>query len=171
MKNPVVTITMDDGGVIKAELFPEKAPNTVANFIELIHAGFYDGLGFHRIVPGFMIQGGCPIGDGTGNPGYSIPGEFSANAFFHNDLSHERGIISMARTERPNSAGSQFFIMVGQAPYLDGEYAAFGRVILGMEVADKIVSGPHINDRATPQRIMRSVTVETFGTEYAVHKN
>jgi peptidyl-prolyl cis-trans isomerase B (cyclophilin B) len=171
MKNPIVTIAVDNGGVIKAELYPAKAPNTVANFISLIQSGFYDGLGFHRIVPGFMIQGGCPVGDGTGNPGYSIPGEFSANAFFHNDLSHERGTLSMARTERPNSGGSQFFIMVGSAPYLDGEYAAFGSVTEGMNVADEIANGPREKDRATPPRVMLSVTVETFGAEYTVHKH
>ncbi|MDR1692522.1 MAG: peptidylprolyl isomerase [Oscillospiraceae bacterium] len=170
MNNPVVTVTMDDSGVILIELYPGKAPNTVANFVSLIQEGFYNGLTFHRIVPGFMIQGGCPLGDGTGNPGYSIPGEFSANGFFRNDLTHERGVLSMARTERPNSAGSQFFIMVSGADYLDGEYAAFGKVTEGMGIVDGIVSGPRENDRATPPRRMVSVTVETFGEEYIVHK-
>ncbi len=171
MKNPVVTITMEDGGIIKAELYPKKAPNTVANFVSLAESGFYNGLGFHRIVPGFMIQGGCPIGDGTGGPGYSIPGEFSANAFFHNDISHERGVLSMARTDRPNSAGSQFFIMVGEATYLDGEYAAFGCVTEGMGIADSIAEGPRIKDAATPPRKIRTVSVETFGESYEVHRN
>ena len=133
MKNPIVTITMENGGVIKAELYPEIAPNTVNNFIDLINKGFYDGLIFHRVIPGFMIQGGDPEGNGMGGPGYSIKGEFSRNGF-KNELKHTKGVLSMARTMDPNSAGSQFFIMVADAPHLDGQYASFGKVIEGMEV-------------------------------------
>ena len=139
MKNPIVTIEMENGGVIKAELYPEIAPNTVRNFIDLIDRGFYDGVMFHRVIPGFMIQGGCPEGTGMGGPGYSIKGEFSRNGF-KNELKHKRGVLSMARTMIPDSAGSQFFIMVADAPHLDDQYASFGKVIEGMEVADKIVS-------------------------------
>ena len=139
MKNPIVTIEMENGGVIKAELYPEIAPNTVRNFIDLIDRGFYDGIMFHRVIPGFMIQGGCPEGTGMGGPGYRIKGEFSRNGF-KNELKHKRGVLSMARTMIPDSAGSQFFIMVADAPHLDDQYASFGKVIEGMEVADKIVS-------------------------------
>lgn len=158
MNNPIVTIEMEGGGVMKAELYPGKAPNTVNNFISLIQKGFYDGLTFHRCIPGFMIQGGDPQGTGTGGPGYSIKGEFSSNGF-ENDLVHERGVLSMARTMNPNSAGSQFFIMVAAAPHLDGEYAAFGKVTEGMEAADKAVG-------SGSRRKMAKVTVETFGVDY-----
>ena len=139
MKNPIITMTMENGGVIKAELYPEIAPNTVSNFVDLINRGFYDGLIFHRVIPGFMIQGGCPEGSGMGGPGYSIKGEFTSNGF-KNTLKHSKGILSMARSMHPDSAGSQFFIMVADAPHLDGQYASFGKVIEGMEVADKIVA-------------------------------
>ena len=146
MANPIVTITMENGDVIKAELYPQIAPNTVNNFISLVKKGFYDGLIFHRVIKGFMIQGGCPLGNGTGNPGYSIKGEFSNNGFT-NQLKHEAGVLSMARSMMPNSAGSQFFIMHKAAPHLDGEYAAFGKVIEGMDVVDKIASVTNIGDR------------------------
>ena len=139
MANPIVTITMADGGVIKAELYPEIAPETVQNFIKLAGNGFYNGLTFHRIIPGFMIQGGCPDGTGMGGPGYTIKGEFASNGF-RNDLRHTRGVLSMARAMDPNSAGSQFFIMHENAPHLDGQYAAFGKVIEGMDVVDRIAS-------------------------------
>ncbi len=165
-QNPVVTFEMENGGVIKAELYPEVAPNTVNNFLSLVNAGFYDGLIFHRVIPGFMIQGGCPSGTGTGGPGYCIMGEFRGNRF-QNGLAHDRGVLSMARSMNPNSAGSQFFIMVEKAPHLDGQYAAFGKVIEGMEAADAIVSVKR--DRQdkplSPQRI-KKVTAETFGVEY-----
>lgn len=167
MKNPVVTITMADGRVMKAELYPDKAPNTVNNFISLASKGFYNGLTFHRVIPGFMIQGGCPEGTGMGGPGYEIDGEFSANGFRQNDLVHETGVLSMARTMAPNSAGSQFFVMVAPAPHLDGQYAAFGKVTEGMEVAQAIVSAPRDRaDRPYEDQIMEKVTVETFGQEY-----
>ena len=166
MKNPIVTINMEDGGVIKVELYPEVAPNTVKNFISLINKGFYDGIIFHRVIPGFMIQGGCPQGTGMGGPGYSIKGEFSRNGF-KNDLKHTRGVLSMARTMIPDSAGSQFFIMVEDAPHLDGQYAAFGKVIEGIEVADKIVASKRdYNDRPYEDQKMVKVTVETFGENY-----
>ena len=166
-QNPIVTIEMEDGGIMKAELYPEIAPNTVNSFISLINKGYYDGLIFHRVIPGFMIQGGCPQGIGTGGPGYNIKGEFSHNGF-QNDLKHDRGVLSMARAMHPNSAGSQFFIMVEKAPHLDGEYASFGKVIEGMEVADKIVAAPRDRrmDRPYEDQRMKSVTVETFGVEY-----
>ena len=138
-KLPIVTIEMADGGIIKCELYPDIAPITVENFIELIEKGFYDGLTFHRNIPGFVIQGGCPYGNGMGGPGYTIKGEFTSNGF-KNDLKHERGVLSMARAMDPNSAGSQFFIMHDDAPHLDGDYAAFGRVISGMDVVDKIAN-------------------------------
>ncbi len=165
-QNPIVTIEMENGAKIKAELYPQVAPNTVNNFISLVKKGFYDGLTFHRVIPGFMIQGGCPQGTGTGGPGYEIPGEFTSNGF-QNDLAHERGVLSMARTMDPDSAGSQFFLMVEKAPHLDGEYAAFGMVLEGMEEADRIVSvATGWGDKPkTPQR-MKKVTVETFGVEY-----
>lgn len=166
MSNPIVTIEMENGSIIKAELYPEVAPNSVNNFISLIQKGFYDGLIFHRCIPGFMIQGGCPQGTGTGGPGYSIKGEFAQNGF-QNDLPHDRGVLSMARAMDPNSAGSQFFIMVEKAPHLDGSYAAFGKVIEGMDTADAIVSGKtDWNDRPREKQVMKKVTVDTFGVEY-----
>ena len=165
-QNPVVTIEMEDGGIIKAELYPEVAPNTVNNFISLVNKGFYDGVIFHRVIPGFMIQGGDPQGIGVGGPGYSIRGEFSQNGFA-NDLVHTRGVLSMARSMMPNSAGSQFFIMVADAPHLDGAYAAFGKVTEGMEVADKIVSAQrNVQDTPFEDQRMKKVTVDTFGVEY-----
>lgn len=165
-QNPIVTIEMEDGGVMKAELYPDVAPNTVNNFISLIQKGYYDGLIFHRVIPGFMIQGGCPDGTGMGGPGYSIKGEFAGNGF-QNDLVHDRGVLSMARTMAPDSAGSQFFVMVEKAPHLDGQYAAFGKVIEGMEVADAIVSAKRDwNDKPRQHQRMKKVTVDTFGVEY-----
>lgn len=165
-QNPIVTIVMEGGGTMTAELYPEVAPNTVNNFIHLIKDGFYDGLIFHRVIPGFMIQGGCPQGTGTGGPGYSIKGEFSGNGVANN-LAHDRGVLSMARAMHPDSAGSQFFIMVDQAPHLDGGYAAFGKVIEGMETADAIVSGKtDWNDRPRQKQVMKRVTVDTFGVDY-----
>ena len=165
-QNPIVTIEMEDGGVMKAELYPDTAPNTVNNFIHLVQKGYYDGLIFHRVIPGFMIQGGCPDGTGMGGPGYSIKGEFAGNGF-RNDLVHDRGVLSMARTMAPDSAGSQFFIMVEKAPHLDGQYAAFGKVIQGMEVADAIVSAKRDwNDKPRQPQRMKKVTVDTFGVDY-----
>lgn len=154
-----ITIEMENGKVMKGELYPEIAPKTVANFRELAESGFYDGLIFHRVIPGFMIQGGCPQGNGTGGPGHNIPGEFSANGF-KNDLKHERGVLSMARAMHPDSAGSQFFIMVADAPHLDGQYAAFGKITEGMETADEIVSVKRdmMDKPREPQR-MKKVTV------------
>src|SRR5690554_793680 len=164
--NPIVNIDMGDLGAIAIELYPDVAPNTVRNFIYLVKQGFYDGLTFHRVIPGFMIQGGDPKGTGTGGPGYSIKGEFSCNGFL-NDLKHERGVISMARTNDPNSAGSQFFIMVDDAPHLDGDYAAFGKVISGMEVVDDIVQVERDeNDRPLEPQVIKSMTVELNGYEY-----
>lgn len=165
MSHPIVTITMDTGKVIKAELYPETAPNTVNNFISLINKGFYDGLIFHRVIKGFMIQGGCPHGTGTGNPGYSIPGEFDMNGF-RNQLKHERGVLSMARSMMPDSAGSQFFIMHQNAPHLDGQYAAFGKVIEGMDVVDEIASVKTFRDSPYEKQVMKTVTVDTLGEEY-----
>lgn len=165
-KNPEVTIEMENGDIIKAELYPDIAPNTVNNYISLIKQGFYDGLIFHRVIPGFMIQGGCPEGSGIGGPGYSIKGEFSSNGF-SNQLQHDRGVLSMARSARPNSAGSQFFIMVAKAPHLDGEYASFGKVIEGMEAVDAIVSTPrNFSDKPKQVQRMKKVSVETFGLDY-----
>lgn len=165
-KNPVVTITMDDGSVIKAELYPETAPNTVNNFLFLAGKGFYDGLIFHRVIKGFMIQGGDPTGTGAGGPGYSIKGEFNS-AGFKNDLKHTEGVLSMARSMDPNSAGSQFFIMHRAAPHLDGNYAAFGKVIEGMETVNKIASvATDLNDRPVNRQVIKKVTVETFGVIY-----
>lgn len=167
MKNPEITITMEDGGVIRAELYPEVAPNTVNNFISLAKKGFYDGLIFHRVIEGFMIQGGCPQGTGTGGPGYSIKGEFAHNGV-KNDLKHEAGVLSMARAMMPNSAGSQFFIMHKKAPHLDGEYAAFGKVVEGMDVVNKIAeTRTDYSDRPLKDQKIKSMTVETFGEEYA----
>lgn len=166
MSNPIVTIEMENGGVMKAELYPDIAPNTVNNFISLIRAGFYDGTIFHRVIPGFMIQGGDPEGSGMGGPGYCIKGEFSQNGF-QNDLIHERGVLSMARTMIPDSAGSQFFIMVDDAPHLDGSYAAFGKVIEGMETADAIVNAERDDsDRPRQGQRMKKVTVDTQGADY-----
>ncbi len=168
--NPVVTITMADGGVIKLELYPRVAPNTVANFVTLAQSGFYDGLIFHRVIPGFMIQGGDPTGTGTGGPGYSIKGEFLDNGF-QNTLSHERGVLSMARASDFDSAGSQFFIMHQKSTSLDGKYAAFGMVTSGMDVVDRIATTPtDANDRPLVAFQMQSVTVDTFGYQYTVVK-
>ena len=166
-QNPIVTIEMENGGVMKVELYPQVAPNTVNNFISLVKKGFYDGLIFHRCIPGFMIQGGDPQGSGTGGPGYTIPGEFASNGF-KNDLKHDRGVLSMARTMVPDSAGSQFFLMVAPAPHLDGEYAAFGKVVEGMETADAIVMVPRnvYNDKPNQDQRMKKVTVDTFGVDY-----
>ena len=158
--NPIVTFKMKDGGVIKAELYPEIAPNTVKNFVSLVKHGFYDGLIFHRVIPGFMIQGGCPDGTGMGGPGYSIKGEFTRNAF-KNELKHTKGVLSMARTMAFDSAGSQFFIMTADAPHLDGQYASFGKVIEGMDVAERIVNVDRdYNDKPLADQVMESVTVE-----------
>ena len=166
MSNPIVTITMENGDVMKAELYPEIAPNTVNNFISLVNKGFYNGLIFHRVIRGFMIQGGCPDGNGMGGPGYGIKGEFSQNGI-KNDLKHTPGVLSMARSMMPNSAGSQFFIMHKNSPHLDGAYAAFGKVTEGLDVVDKIACvQTDYNDRpVTPQKIS-SITVETFGVDY-----
>ena len=160
-QNPIVTIEMENGGTIKAELYPAIAPNTVNNFISLVKKGFYDGTIFHRVIPGFMIQGGDPTGTGMGGPGHTIPGEFTANGF-KNDLKHTRGVLSMARTMDPNSAGSQFFIMHMDAPHLDGQYAAFGKVIEGIEVVDSIARTPRnmANDKPRQDQRMKKVTVE-----------
>mgnify|MGYP002567537914 CR=1 FL=1 len=161
-----IVIEMENGKVMKGELYPEIAPKTVANFRELADKGFYDGLIFHRVIPGFMIQGGCPQGTGTGGPGHNIYGEFSANGF-KNDLKHERGVLSMARAMHPDSAGSQFFIMHEAAPHLDGAYAAFGKVTEGMDVVNAIAAVPtNYNDRPLETQRMKKVTVETFGEEY-----
>ena len=166
MKNPIVTITMKDGKVMKAELYPEIAPNTVNNFIDLIYKGFYEDIIFHRVIPGFMIQGGCPDGNGCGGPGYSIKGEFSANGF-ENNLKHSKGVLSMARTMDPDSAGSQFFIMVEDAPHLDGQYASFGKLIQGMDVADEIVNvKTDYSDRPYEDQVIAKMEVETFGEKY-----
>ena len=165
-KNPIVTIEMENRNEIKLELYPEIAPNTVNNFISLINKGFYDGLIFHRVIPGFMIQGGCSEGNGTGGPGYSIKGEFNSNGF-KNDLKHEKGVLSMARTMIPDSAGSQFFIMAANSPHLDGEYAAFGKTIEGIEEVDRIVNVERdYNDKPLEDQKIQKVTVETFGVEY-----
>jgi len=166
MKHPEITITMEDGNIIRAELYPETAPNTVANFIDLIKKGYYDGLIFHRVINGFMIQGGCPQGTGTGDPGYSIKGEFSQNGFA-NDLKHTEGVLSMARAMMPDSAGSQFFIMHKNSPHLDGAYAAFGKVVEGMDVVNAIAdTRTDRNDRPMLEQRIKSVTADTFGEEY-----
>ncbi|HHT24882.1 MAG TPA: peptidylprolyl isomerase [Clostridiaceae bacterium] len=166
-QNPVVTIEMENGGVITAELYPEIAPNTVNNFISLIKKGFYAGCIFHRVIPGFMIQGGCPDGTGMGGPGYSIAGEFSINRFV-NDLKHTRGVLSMARAMSPNSAGSQFFIMHQDSPHLDGQYASFGKVLDGMDIVDEIANTPrNMQDRPNQDQRIKQITVDTFGTDYA----
>ena len=166
MANPVVTFEMENGDIIKAELYPEIAPNTVNNFISLVKKGFYNGLNFHRVISGFMIQGGCPDGNGMGGPGYSIRGEFAQNGF-DNALRHTPGVLSMARAMHPDSAGSQFFIMHKTSPHLDGAYAAFGKVTEGLDVVDKIAQTPtDFRDRPMTPQVMKTVTVETFGTEY-----
>lgn len=165
-QNPIVTITMTTGDIMKAELYPDIAPNTVNNYISLINKGYYNGLIFHRVIPGFMIQGGCPDGTGMGGPGYSIKGEFSHNGF-ENNLAHTPGVLSMARSAMPNSAGSQFFIMHQTSPHLDGEYAAFGKVIEGLEIVDKIAQVPtDYSDRPYENQVIESMTVETFGESY-----
>ena len=170
MKNPIVTFTMENGSVIKAELYPEIAPNTVANFVHLVESGFYDGLIFHRVIPGFMIQGGDPTGTGMGGPGWRIKGEFSRNGV-KNDLKHTRGVLSMARSMHPDSAGSQFFIMHEDAPHLDGQYAAFGKVIEGMDAVDAIANTETgAQDRPIREQKIKSATVETFGQAYTVNK-
>ena len=164
--NPIVTITMEDGGVIKAELYPDIAPNTVNNFISLIKKNFYDGVIFHRVINGFMLQGGDPDGVGTGGPGYCIKGEFSSNGF-KNDLKHTEGVLSMARTMIPDSAGSQFFIMHRTSPHLDGEYAAFGKVTEGLDIVNKIAEcETDYIDKPLEAKVMKSVTVDTFGVDY-----
>ena len=166
MKNPSVTIEMADGSIMKAELYPEIAPNTVRNFISLIEDGFYNGLIFHRVIEGFMIQGGCPDGNGMGGPGYHIRGEFSGNGF-ENNLKHTAGVLSMARAMDPDSAGSQFFIMHKDSPHLDGQYAAFGKIIEGMDVVDKIAAtATDYSDRPYETQKMKKVTVDTFGEYY-----
>ena len=166
MQNPIVTITMEDGGVIKAELYPDIAPNTVNNFISLINKGFYNGLIFHRVIEGFMLQGGDPDGNGTGGPGYQIPGEFTNNGF-ENNLKHTPGVLSMARSMFPDSAGSQFFIMHKTSPHLDGEYAAFGKVTEGMDVVEKIATvETDFRDKPIKEQKMVKVTVDTFGVDY-----
>lgn len=165
-QNPIVTITMENGDVIKAELYPEIAPVSVNNFISLINNKFYDGLIFHRVIRGFMIQGGCPDGTGMGGPGYRIKGEFANNGF-KNDLKHTEGVLSMARAMAPNSAGSQFFIMHKASPHLDGSYAAFGKVIEGMDVVNKIAeTRTDYSDRPLEKQMISSMTVETFGVDY-----
>ena len=168
MSNPIVTITMEDGRVMTGELYPEKAPNTVNNFISLANKGFYDGLIFHRVIPGFMIPVGCPIGNGMGGPGYEINGEFAANGFRQNDLVHTTGVLSMARTMAPNSAGSQFFIMVAPAPHLDGQYAAFGQITEGTDIVIDIsrVQRNMMNDKPKKDVVIGSIRVDTQGVEY-----
>lgn len=165
--NPTVTFTMENGGVIKAELYPEKAPNTVNNFLSLVRHGFYDGLTFHRVIEGFMIQGGDPAGNGTGGPGYTIKGEFRMNGFAGNDIKHLRGVLSMARSMMPDSAGSQFFIMHENASHLDGQYAAFGKVIEGMDVVDAIAkTATDMRDKPLEPQMIKTVTAETYGMDY-----
>lgn len=170
-QNPIATIEMENGNKIKVELYPDIAPNTVRNFVSLIQKGFYNGTIFHRVIPGFMIQGGDPEGSGMGGPGYSIKGEFTSNGFVNN-LKHDRGVISMARSARPDSAGSQFFIMVERAPHLDGQYASFGKVIEGMEEVERIVSAKtDYRDKPYEEQKMKSVTVDTFGEDYGAVEN
>ena len=165
-QNPIITFEMENGDIMKAELYPQVAPNTVNNFISLVNKGFYDGLIFHRVINGFMIQGGDPEGTGMGGPGYSIKGEFASNGF-KNNLKHTRGVLSMARSMRPDSAGSQFLIMHQNAPHLDGDYAAFGKLIEGEDVLDKIAGvDTDYSDRPRKPQVMKTVTVETFGAEY-----
>ena len=168
MSNPIVTIELENGQVMRGELYPEKAPNTVNNFIALANGGFYDGLTFHRVTPGFMIQGGCPSGTGTGGPGYQIRGEFAGNGFEKNDIKHTLGVLSMARAMHPDSAGSQFFIMVEAAPHLDGQYAAFGQITENVEAAVAVSRVPRnmMNDKPTKPQVIRSIRVDTQGEEY-----
>ena len=168
MSNPIVTIELENGQVMRGELYPEKAPNTVNNFIALANGGFYDGLTFHRVIPGFMIQGGCPSGTGTGGPGYQIRGEFAGNGFAKNDIKHTLGVLSMARAMHPDSAGSQFFIMVEAAPHLDGQYAAFGQITENVEAAVAVSRVPRnmMNDKPTKPQVIRSIRVDTQGEEY-----
>lgn len=167
MSNPIITFEMENGKTFKAELYPEKAPNTVNNFLSLVNKGFYNGVIFHRVIAGFMIQGGDPDGKGTGGPGYRIKGEFSGNGFAQNDIAHVRGVLSMARAQHPDSAGSQFFVMHDDADYLDGQYAAFGKVIEGMETVDEIANvKTDWYDKPMTEQKMKSVTAETFGVEY-----
>ena len=167
MSEPIVTIELDNGQVMTGQLYPEKAPNTVRNFIALANSGYYDGLIFHRCIPGFMIQGGCPDGTGMGGPGYTIRGEFAGNGFAQNDLNHTLGVLSMARTMMPDSAGSQFFIMVDEAPHLDGQYAAFGRITDNAEAAVAISKAPtDWNDRPKTPVVIRTIRVDTLGEEY-----
>ena len=170
MANPIVTFEMENGDIMKAELYPEIAPNTVNNFISRVGKGYYDGLIFHRVIPGFMIQGGCPDGTGTGGPGYNIKGEFNHNGF-QNDLSHEPGVLSMARAMHPDSAGSQFFIMHENSPHLNGEYAAFGKITEGMDVVNKIAAvKTDYSDKPLESQRMKKVTVDTQGVDYAEPK-
>ena len=165
-QNPIITIEMENGDIIKAELYPEIAPNTVNNYISLVKQGYYNGLIFHRVINGFMIQGGCPDGNGMGGPGYSIKGEFSQNGF-ENNLKHTEGILSMARSMMPDSAGSQFFIMHKTSPHLDGAYAAFGKVIEGQDIVNKIAeTRTDYGDRPLEDQVLKSVTVDTFGVDY-----
>lgn len=167
MQNPIVTFEMENGKKFQAELYPDKAPNTVNNFISLVKKGYYDGLIFHRVIAGFMIQGGDPNGTGMGGPGYHIKGEFAGNGFKQNDIGHVRGVLSMARAQHPDSAGSQFFVMHEDADYLDGQYAGFGKVIDGMETVDEIANTKtDWSDRPYETQKMKKVTVETFGVEY-----
>ncbi len=168
MSNPIVTIALANGQVMKGELYPEKAPNTVNNFIELANNGYYDGLIFHRVIPGFMIQGGCPDGTGMGGPGYQIRGEFKGNGFEKNDIKHTLGVLSMARAMHPDSAGSQFFIMVDAAPHLDGQYAAFGAITENVEAAVAVsrVNRNMMNDRPKQDQVIQSIRVDTLGEEY-----
>ena len=168
MSNPIVRIELESGQIMSGELYPEKAPNTVSNFIALANSGFYDGLIFHRVIPGFMIQGGDPEGSGMGGPGYAIRGEFSGNGFEKNDLKHTLGVLSMARSMPPDSAGSQFFIMVGDAPHLDGQYAAFGKITENAEAAVEISRVPRsmMNDQPKKPQVMKSIRVDTLGVEY-----
>lgn len=166
MSEPIITITMENGDIMKAELYSKIAPNTVKNFISLVKKGFYDGLIFHRVIKGFMIQGGCPDGIGTGGPGYSIKGEFTKNGF-NNELKHTKGVLSMARAMMPDSAGSQFFIMHETSPHLDGQYAAFGKVTEGIDIVDKIADcKTDFNDKPLDSQTIKSITVETFGAEF-----
>ena len=168
MSNPIVTIELENGQVMKGELYPEKAPNTVNNFISLANSEYYDGLIFHRVIPGFMIQGGCPDGTGMGGPGYQIRGEFSGNGFEKNDIKHTLGVLSMARAMHPDSAGSQFFIMVDAAPHLDGQYAAFGAITENVEAAVAVsrVNRNMMNDRPKKDQVIKSIRVDTLGEEY-----
>ena len=168
MSNPIITIELENGQVMRGELYPEKAPNTVNNFIALANGGFYDGLTFHRVIPGFMIQGGCPSGTGTGGPGYQIRGEFAGNGFEKNDIKHTLGVLSMARAMHPDSAGSQFFIMHADAPHLDGQYAAFGQITENVEAAVAVSRVPRnmMNDKPTKPQVIRSIRVDTQGEEY-----